>query len=175
MIKLKDILLEGNPPSIFVPRRMEDRVERMISLYVRNGSKGDLELSKMNLTVLPDILKNVTVGRDFFCGSNKLTSLKNAPETVGRDFFCDYNDLTSLQGAPEYVGGSFYCSRNNLTKLINTPKFVGGSFYCSSNSLNSLTGAPTSVGGNFNCSDNPVQFTIKDVKSVCDVKGKIFV
>ena len=40
MIKLKDILLEAKSPSIFVPRRMEDRVERMIKNYVRNGSKG---------------------------------------------------------------------------------------------------------------------------------------
>jgi hypothetical protein len=133
MIKLKDILLEGKPPNIFVPRRMEDRFERMIRLYVRNGSKGDLELSKMNLTVLPDILKNVT------------------------------------------VGGNFFCFNNNLTSLENCPKTVDGTFGCSSNSLNSLTGAPTSVGGNFNCRNNTVQFTVQDVRAVCDVKGKIFV
>ncbi len=48
MIKLKDILFEGKPPSIFIPRRIEDRLERMIMLYVRNGSKGDLDLSGFN-------------------------------------------------------------------------------------------------------------------------------
>ena len=133
MIKLKDILLEGKPPNIFVPRRMDDRIERMIRLYVRNGSKGDLDLSDMNLTVLPEILKDIT------------------------------------------VGGNFFCFNNNLTSLENCPKTVDGTFGCSSNSLNSLTGAPTSVGGNFNCRNNTVQFTVQDVRAVCDVKESIFV
>ncbi len=72
MIKLKDILFESTAPNIFVPRRMEDRIERMISLYVKNGSKGDLDLSDLNLTVLPDILKNISVGRDFYCRNNNV-------------------------------------------------------------------------------------------------------
>jgi hypothetical protein len=56
MIKLKDLLLEGKPPSIFIPRRIEDRFERMIRLYIRNGNKGDfgdLDLSDLKLTKLP--------------------------------------------------------------------------------------------------------------------------
>jgi len=69
MIKLKDILLEGKPPSIFVPRRIDNRLERMISLYVRNGSKGNLNLSNFKLTKLPEILKNVNVGGDFNCNN----------------------------------------------------------------------------------------------------------
>jgi len=62
MIKLKDLLTEGKSPNIFVPRRMEDRVERLINLYIRNGSKGYLNLRQMSLNKLPDILKNVNVG-----------------------------------------------------------------------------------------------------------------
>jgi len=72
MIKLKDILLEGKPPTIFVPRRMEDRIERLIKTYIRNGSKGDLNLHGLHLTVLPDILKDITVGGDFYCGYNSV-------------------------------------------------------------------------------------------------------
>jgi hypothetical protein len=41
MIKLKDLLLEQETPNIFIPRRMEDRIERLIKQYIRNGSKGD--------------------------------------------------------------------------------------------------------------------------------------
>ena len=89
MIKLKDLLLEGKPPSIFVPRRVENRLERMIALYVRNGSKGDLNLSNFKLTKLPEILKNVNVGGDFICSDNKLTSLEFAPSSVGGNFFCN--------------------------------------------------------------------------------------
>jgi len=114
MIKLKDLLLEGKPPSIFIPRRIEDRVERLISLYIRNGSKGDLDLdlSDLKLTKLPEILKDITVDGNFFCFNNNLTSLINAPSSVGDDFDCSYNDLTSLAGAPKTVGGFFDCTDN---------------------------------------------------------------
>jgi hypothetical protein len=154
MIKLKDILLENTAPNIFIPRRMEDRIERLIKNYIRNGSKGDLNLHGLHLTKLPDILKNVSVGGSVWCGSNKLTSLENAPKSVDGDFYCYDNELTSLVGAPTSVGRDFYCYNNELTSLV---------------------GAPTSVGRHFMCSDNPVKFTEKQVRAVCDVKGKIFV
>jgi len=146
MIKLKDILLEGKPPSIFVPRRMEDRVERMIALYVRNGSKGNLSLSDLKLTKLPDILKNVSVNGNFICYNNDLTSLEGAPKVVDGYFDCSVNSLTSLEGAPKTVGGDFYCSDNKLTSLEGASITVGGDFYCNNNKLTSLQGAPKSVG-----------------------------
>ena len=112
MIKLKDILLESTAPDIFVPRRTDDRIERMIKDYIRNGSKGDLELSNMNLIELPAILKNVTVGRNFFCSNNKLTSLINSPSIVVGGFYCGSNRLISLKGAPKTVGDNFFCGLN---------------------------------------------------------------
>ena len=175
MIKLKDILLENTAPDIFVPRRMEDRLERLIMLYVKNGSKGDLNLHGLHLTLLPDILKNISVGGNFWCGNNNLTSLQGAPKTIGRDFYCDNNLLTTLAGATEYVGGSFYCSFNNLKSLQCAHIIVGGDFYCYDNELKSLFGAPETVGGDFYCYNNPGNFTEEQVRAVCDVKGKIFV
>jgi hypothetical protein len=177
VIKLKDILLEGKPPTIFVPRRLEDRVERMIKNYIHNGNKGNLSLSGLNLTVLPEILKDIDVGGSFVCSNNKLTSLNNLPKYVGKSFYCDDNKLTSLTGIPAYVSGNFVCSNNlltelpsmlkdidielffscannKLTSLNNSPKSVGESFYCGYNQLISLKGAPTYVGGNFVCSNN---------------------
>jgi hypothetical protein len=154
MIKLKDILLEGKPPTIFVPRRLEDRVERMIMLYVKNGNKGNLSLSDLKLTKLPDILKDITVGGSFYCTFNNLTSLENCPSSVGENFSCTSNHLTSLKGAPTSVGVDFYCGYNDLT---------------------SLEFAPTSVGGDFYCDNNPVRFTEKQVRAVCDVKGDVYV
>jgi hypothetical protein len=114
MIKLKDILLESTVPDIFVPRRIEGRVERMIMLYVKNGSKGDLKLTGLDLTKLPDILKDITVGGNFNCSYNELTSLEGAPKTVGENFGCSFNKLTSLVGAPKSVGEDFYCRNNNV-------------------------------------------------------------
>ena len=155
MIKLKQLLLEGKPPSIFVPRRTEDRLERMIKSYIRNGSKESLELSNMNLTELPEILKDISVGGHFFCHNNKLTSLINAPKSVDGVFLCSNNKLTSLKGSSVSVG------------IIN--------FDCSFNNLTSLAGAPKTVGGDFSCGFNDIKFTEEQVRAVCDVKGKIFV
>jgi len=173
MIKLKDILLEGKPPSIFIPRRIEDRVERLIKQYIRNGSKGDLDLSDLKLTVLPDILKNVNVGGNFYCGNNKLTSLTNAPKFVSGFFLCNYNKLTTLEGSPSSVGGSFYCRNNNLTSLEGAPKSVGLDFDCSNNKLTSLEFAPKTVNGHFFCYQNSVKFTEDQVRAVSDVKGGV--
>ena len=153
MIKLKDILLEGKPPSIFIPRRIEGRIERMIMLYVRNGSKGDLKLDEMGLTELPDILKNVSVGGTFDCSRNKLTSLINAPKYVDGTFYCHYNELTSLKGSKETV--------------------IDEHFYCTNNKLTSLEGAPKTVNGHFFCYQNPVKFTEDQVRAVSDVKGMV--
>ena len=114
MIKLKQLLLESTAPDIFIPRRMEDRVERMIKQYIRNGSKGNLSLSEMELTVLPDTLKNINVDGDFFCAGNKLTSLQNAPKSVGGNFHCSFNKLESLEGAPQKVDRHFICHSNDV-------------------------------------------------------------
>ncbi len=154
MIKLKDLLLEAKSPSNFIPRRMEDRVERLIKQYIRNGSRNELDLSDYGLTKLPEILKNVDVERYFICSVNKLTTLENSPKTVGGSFYCGNNQLISLKGAPTYVGGEFGCGNNKLT---------------------SLEGAPKIVGGSFNCRHNPVKFTEEQVRAVCDVDGRIFV
>jgi hypothetical protein len=116
MIKLKDILLEGTAPDIFIPRRIEDRIERMIRLYIKNGSKGDLKLTGLDLTKLPEILKDITVGGNFNCSYNELTSLEGAPSSVGENFGCSYNKLTSLAGVPKIVYKDFYC-RNNTVKF----------------------------------------------------------
>ena len=116
MIKLKDLLLEAKAPSIFIPRRIEDRVERLIKNYIRNGSKGDLVLSElpMRLTKLPPILKDITVNGWFNCSLNNLTSLENCPKIVIGNFYCSYNNLTSLEGAPQKVDRHFICHSNDV-------------------------------------------------------------
>ena len=112
MIKLKQILLEDKPSTIFIPRRIEGRVDRLIKTYIRNGSKGKLSLQGLNLTVLPEMLKDITVDGDFFCGNNHLTTLENCPKTVSGVFGCSSNFLKSLEGAPKFVGEDFMCRFN---------------------------------------------------------------
>ena len=50
--------------------------------------RGNLDLSDMGLTELPD-LSAVTVTGHFICSSNQLTSLQGAPQKIGGDFICD--------------------------------------------------------------------------------------
>jgi len=114
MIKLKEILLENDAPNIFIPRRMENRVERLIKTYIRNGNKGNLNLQDLNLTVLPEMLKDITVDGDFYCGNNNLTTLENCPKTVSGVFGCSSNFLKSLEGAPKFVGENFMCRFNSV-------------------------------------------------------------
>ena len=116
MIKLKQLLFESTLPDIFIPRRIEDRVERLIKNYIRNGSKGDLVLSElpMRLTKLPPILKDITVNGWFDCSLNSLTSLENCPKIVIGNFYCSYNNLTSLEGAPQKVDRHFICHSNDV-------------------------------------------------------------
>lgn len=91
--------------------------------------KGDVDLSDMGLTKLPD-LSAVTVNGDFDCSCNRLTSLEGAPKSVGGYFYCYDNQLTTLDGAPRSVGGDFYCSGNYLSDLMGVPQKIGGDFIC---------------------------------------------
>jgi hypothetical protein len=107
------------------------------SLYV----PGNLDIAGKGLAALPD-LSAVTVGGDFACQGNRLTSLKNAPQSVAGNVWCNNNQLTSLEHAPRFVGGSFGCGNNLLTSLKYAPQAIGCTFYCQGNQLTSLEHAP---------------------------------
>ncbi len=115
--------------------------------------KGNLDLSDMDLTELPD-LSNIIVDGNFECRNNKLVSLKGAPLHVSGGFDCSHNQLTDLNGAPKYIAGSLDCSHNQLTTLKGCPERLGGSLYCINNQLMDLQGAPEHIEGSFDCSNN---------------------
>ncbi len=161
MIKLKDILFESTAPDIFIPRRINDRVDRYIKQYIRDGGKGKLNISYMYLTKLPEILKNMEIDGDFSCEGNDIESLENFPKSVGGAINLAWNRLRSLEGmnievvnAGEYPGESFDCKGNYLTDLKGGPKVVKGNYNCGENGLESLEGAPEKIEGNFYCSHN---------------------
>ena len=116
------------------------------------------------------------VGKDFYCGNcENLKSLKGLPEKVGGWLSC-YNceNLTNLEGCPKEVN-SVYCYKcKNLTSLEGCPRQVDGEFDCSEcENLTSLEGCPRQVGMGFHCYDCGIKFTEDDVKSLCNVGGKI--
>jgi len=55
MIKLKQLLFESTVPDIFIPRRLNDRVDRYIKQYIRDGSKGKLNISYICLYLAKQI------------------------------------------------------------------------------------------------------------------------
>ena len=177
MIKLKDILFEQEVPDIFIPRRTEDRVDRYIKNYIKNGSKGNLTISHMRLKRLPDILSKIEVDGNFTCSGNFIETLENFPKSVGGAIDVSYNLLKSLEGMNiEVVNGdrsitgyAFDCSGNYLRNLIGGPKVVNGNYYCTENDLISLEGSPEKIEGNFYCNHNKLKsfvggpiFVVKD-------------
>ena len=118
--------------------------------------------------------RKVNVTGDVYLEKLGLKEIPITFGTVGGDFYCYDNELTSLSGCPHKVGGYFDCSYNNLTSLAGCPSEVGGSFYCCNDRLTSLSGCPHKVGGNFDCSNNKKQFTINNIKRFCKVGGDIF-
>ena len=60
--------------------------------------EGDLDLSNMNLTKLPDLSK-VIINGNFNCANNNLASLKGAPKEVRGSFYCYNNYLSNLKGS----------------------------------------------------------------------------
>ena len=222
MIKLKQLLFESTVPDIFIPRRLNDRVDRYIKQYIRDGGKGKLDISYMSLTKLPDVLKNIKIDGDFNCEGNHIESLENFPKSVGGainlawnklksleglnievanagdypgdsfnckgnyltdlkggpkvvkgNYNCSENDLVSLKGAPEKIEGYFYCGHNKLTSFVGGPIFVAKDFYGSFNNLESLEGLPKFIGGNLSLIAMHKIFTVRQIRAISDVKGRI--
>jgi len=137
MIKLIDLLIEQE--SILISRRSpEERsknfliaTQKKIQQYIKDGGKGDLNLSNTPITSLPQGLKvggnlnlyntpitslpqGLTVGGNFIGGGIKITSLPQGL-TVGRNLNLYNTPITSLpQGLT--VGGDLYLNYTPLSK-----------------------------------------------------------
>ena len=120
MIKLRNIMSENN---IFVPRRSREEREKtwraaiykQIQAYIRNGSKGYLDLSDSPIERLPDNLKHV--GGSLDLSYTKITSLPNNLH-VGDSLSLDQTPITSL---PDnlHVGGYLDLANTPITSLPN--------------------------------------------------------
>ena len=129
MIKLIDLLSENK---ILVPRRSKEErqknyniaLKKQIEQYIKDGSKGNLDLSTLkDGSILP---LNLKVG-----GGLDLESLTSIPEgfnpTVGGDL--DLGSVTSIpEGFNPIVGGGLYLySITSIPKGFNPT--VGNSLY----------------------------------------------
>jgi hypothetical protein len=80
----------------------------------------------------------VNVTSDVYLANRKLLKLPVQFGTVGGDFHCYDNELTSLEGVAREIGGDLSCSDNKLTSLEGIHKIikrVDGVFYCARNPI----------------------------------------
>ena len=96
---------------------------------------------------------------------------------VNGNVILDYKDFKELPYKFGKVNGYFDISSNqNLTSLKNCPDYVNGLFACNlCPQLDSLEGCPKEVRGYFYCYDCKRKFSKEEVKSLCKVKGNVFV
>jgi hypothetical protein len=121
---IKEVLQENNSlteEKILIPRRTpEERrknfiiaTQRKMQQYIKNGSKGDLDLSNTPITKLPDSLKQV--GGRLYLHNTPITSLPdNLP--VGGDLDLSNTPITKLPDNLT-VGGWLDLSNTPITKL----------------------------------------------------------
>lgn len=96
-----------------------------------------------------------TVRGSFHLKDNKqVNSLRGCPETVGGDFFCSFNGLTSLEYSPTEVRGRYNCNLNPLKSLEGCTQNIGSDFFCNGTGITSLKGAPAELNGEFHASHN---------------------
>ena len=127
MIKLLDILEN----KILVPRRSAEEREKnylistqkQIQQYIKDGSKGNLDLRNTPITSLPDNLK---VEGGLFLGGTKITFLPDNLKVVGSLFSSD-TKITFLSDGLK-VGRNLYLSNTPITSLPDNLQ-VGGELY----------------------------------------------
>ena len=123
MIKLKDILFEDSN-KILVPRRLEKRKEdqkrialQKIQQYIKNGSKGSLDLRNTPITSLPD---NLEVEGNLYLNNTLITSLPDNLK-VGRYLNLYNTPIISLPNNLE-VGGYLNLRNTPITSLPDNLK-----------------------------------------------------
>ena len=105
--------------SVLVPRRSKEErqknykiaLNKKIQEYMKNGSKGDLDLSNTPITSLPE---GLTVGEDLFFYATNITSLPEGLK-VGGGLNVAYSTILSLPKGLE-VGGDLYIHGTDLKK-----------------------------------------------------------
>lgn len=105
----KDVLGIGKPHLI------EEWLKKMkITNYTINAdltidANEEIDICYKKLTNFPDYIQfNRT--KNFWCGENKLKSLRGCPVYVDGAFGCSHNKITSLDGCPKIVTGCFICT-----------------------------------------------------------------
>jgi len=152
MIKLIDILIEQN--KILVPRRSKEErqknfviaTQKKIQQYIKDGSKGDLDLSDTPIKSLPDNLK------------------------VGGDLYLSYTPIQSLPDNLK-VGGDLYL-RNTPIQTLPDNLTIGRSLYLRNTPIQTLPDNLT-IGRDLDLSYTPIseKYTKEQIRKMIEDKG----
>jgi hypothetical protein len=123
MIKLLDLLKEDSP---FVPKGSKEEREKdynriaqnKIQQYIKDRSKGDLDLTNTPITSLPDELTKV--GGDLYLSFTPITSLPSNLR-VGGNLYLNNSKITKLPDNLT-VGGDLNLFRTPITTLPSNLK-----------------------------------------------------
>jgi len=174
-MKLLEILLEQE--KILVPRRIEDRaknyqitINKEIQQYIKDGSKGDLNLYGKPITSLPNNLKYV--GGHIVLRGTRITSLPDNLKYVGGNLSLSNTPIKSLPDNLE-VGGNLDLTRTSITSLPDNLK-VGKDLYLEGSKIISLPDN-LKVGGDLIVYKSPLagKYTDEEIRNLADIGGKV--
>jgi hypothetical protein len=197
MIKLKSLLFENK---ILVPRRSPEEREktliaehyRFIQRYIREGCRGDLNLTRSPMKILPDNLTHV--GGDLSLINSKIEDLNNLERIDGWLNLYECNNLKSF-GKLREVKGYIDLSHTSITKIpdfivnvngdlglneleiedLNNVERVNGTLYLSYTSNLKSLGNLKYVRGNLYLEKSNILkiMTIKDIRRQVQIGGSI--
>jgi hypothetical protein len=121
--------------------------------------KMDVQDYTINSDLTVDVIGSVFLDR------KNLTHLPIQFSTIGGNFYCQFNQLSSLEGSPHTVYGMFNCSNNLLKTLEFSPNKVNGDFRCSDNPITSFNYAPKEIKENFECENCPID-SLKGIEKI---------
>jgi hypothetical protein len=176
MIKLLDILRENK---ILVPRRSpEERqknyliaTQKKIQQYIKDGGKGNLNLSDTPIQSLPPGFK---VGGNLYLDNTSIQSLPPGLEVRG-SLMLSNTSIQSLSPGLKVKGNLYLTNCKNLKSLPDDLK-VEGALYLTNTSIQSLSPG-LKVGGGLYLMNTPIskKYTEEEVrKMVPGVKGSIY-
>jgi len=177
MIKLLDILEN----KILVPLRSKEErsknynitLQKKIQQYMKDGGKGDLELSGTPIASLPP---GLSVEGNLTLSNTKITSLPSGLSVGGNLNLSFCENLTSLPPGLS-VGGDLYLSFcKNLTSLPSGLS-IGGDLSSSNTKITSLP-PDLKVGGDLRLYDTPLSklHTAEQIEQMAPgIKGYVFI
>ena len=127
-VKARDFDIEGDEKNIglFMLYDEDTKKSQYYDIFKLPKNKrlvreGNLDLSEIELTELPDLSNVIIKGNFIFC-RNRISSFKGCPSKIGGRLICFMNNLSSWQYAPLKIGGGIDCSCNEFTSLLGVPK-----------------------------------------------------